>query len=1283
MNAVLGGEALSTDHAGAAALVLSASAPDVAIRVSALRDVLENADAIVEQGNAGFVHDTLVARLAEAEKDVASVLFAKEHHAVLEAHVTPEEVLAAAVPAVAGSHKEDYLAVVLPYLAGRFVQQHPAHADAVVEGVFWPRLLVAKADPRTRLAAFNALKGSELEKTHVWLKGISAALPHSVDDVSPAAADKVVEVVAKNMAGASSEAVDAAVAFLLAQVASAQGEPLALALLVALRLAGKLEKSRRVQFVVAVVEALKVQQSGLDGLVAASPEHAADLLDATNSSAVATSVQNAAFAKPSADKTQQHLRAALLVGALKAVHPLKDASWTWLAPTPAPVEVAYRELCFAAYRLAHAHSASPASNALAASILETLFGALVTDDALAFLASIYAAPPSTVSVELRLAALRDAAAFVEVLAAATASPKGKLVDWQVVVPSLVVALADGDKRVRAEALRALDAVRLTLSAQSGSAAKVGVVHGRDKFYGPTVTPTALKYLDAPDVTAYLDKVLASRTELTLSPTHLATLHASLLDVASPTDSPTKETRKRKAALSFRAATYLVSHVAAWQASLVARTRLLAALEGVKDRDKAAALVALVQEAVDAPAEAHAAEEHETLVEYSRLVLQPFDGAQRKWLEDAGAVDSLVAAFETQDSTGASSRPPPPSSCSSLFLNHVADLRSLACRSARSPAQGGPAPRRQVGLLDRPRRDPPRALQAPRQARRLVRRSRRVRRPRLHPRRQARRRDGHDVPQRGAQHARAAGRQGRQARAHVGRRWRSVDGEPHRAPARARRRPRVGRVCDGPGVARPPPRPVRPPRDARRAAVDGRPDRRVVPGPAHPRRARARRRERPADVGRHGRLDPDGARPRLHAVVDQPADVLAVAPPPVAARAPRPRPAHLQRHAHLHLHGRQRSAARRRLLAARGRPDARQHRPCARQGDAEDGQRPRRPPRRAARAPARLYRRGGARPAPPPHQPVHAPRRDARRQAVPVGRRHAPRRKGGQQVERGGRPAARARRALRRRDPALGVPAGRRRAAARRRPRAVVPRAGSRRRRRRRGPGRACQGQGAGARAPQLPRVCARDQAARQQGRRGAHGDRRRRRRHLAHGGRSRPARPVDRDGRLGPGRGPGRPRRGRRLRRARDRRAHVDALVRRRAPVAPRPRRPVDPAARVRPPARPPSARQAHPPRRPVGRRRRRHRQGARGPRRERRLARGRRGRQNLGRARDARRRRRLGLPRRGRRAGQDGAGACRHRRRRPPRREDSRGRLCRPHQALVRRPSAPCFFAPRVLCRI
>ncbi|BGP43235.1 snoRNA-binding rRNA-processing protein utp10 [Rhodotorula kratochvilovae] len=650
MNAVLGGESLSSDHAGAAALVLSASAPDVAIRVSALREVLKNADAIVEQGNGAFVHDTLVARLAEAEKDVAAVLFAKEHHTVLEAHVSPDELLSAIAPAVA-TLKEEYLAVALPYLAGRFVHQHPSHADAVAKAVFWPRLLVAKSDPRVRVAAYKALKGSELEKTHVWLKGVGAALPLAVEAVAPDAMDKVVEVLAKNMAGAASDSVDAAIVFLLEQLASEQAETRALAHLVALRFAGKVEKGRRVAFAAAVIDALEVQQTGLDALVAASPEHAAALLADDNSSVVATSVQNAVFAKPAAEKSLEHVRAALLVGALKAVHPHKEASWTWLAPSSAPAEAAYRDLCLAVYRLAHAHSASPASTAIATALLETLFGAFVTDDALAFLASIYAAPSRNISVELRLAALRDAAVFVEVLAAATAAPKGKLVDWQVVIPSFVVAVADGDKRVRAEALKALEKVRATLAAKPASAAKVGVVYGRDKFYGAAATAAALQYLDAPDVTAYLDKLLASRTELALSPSHLATVHATLLDVPSPTDSPTKETRKRKAALSFRAATYLVSHVTAWQASLAARSRLLTALEGVKDRDKAAALVALVQEAVDAPAELYAKEEPETLAEYARLVLQPFDGAQRKWLEDVGAVDSLVKALETQDATG--------------------------------------------------------------------------------------------------------------------------------------------------------------------------------------------------------------------------------------------------------------------------------------------------------------------------------------------------------------------------------------------------------------------------------------------------------------------------------------------------------------------------------------------------------------------------------------------------------------------------------------------------------
>ncbi|BGP27409.1 U3 small nucleolar RNA-associated protein 10 [Rhodotorula toruloides] len=651
MNAVLGGTTLTDDST---ALVLSASAPDVAVRVAALKNVLTHAQEIREQGNEQFVKDTLMARLAEPEVDVAKVLFADEALKVLEGTLEAEEVVEVLKTSIASAKKEEYLAVVLPYIAGRLIQRHPALGDKLVKEVFWPRLLATKADVRLRLAFYASIKGSQLEKAHHWFKGIGAVLPTTADAVTVETNDKLVEVIAKNMAAGTAGQVEAAIDFLVEQVESGNGPAALLAYLVALRFAGKVEKSRRVGLVKSLFSALKVSQTGLDALVAAQPNKTDALLQPDNSGVVASGVQQALFVHPGTEKTAQQVKAALLVGSIKAIHPLADASWSWLSASPAPdsPEAVYRALCHSVYRLAHAHTGLPASTALSTALLEALFTSLVIDDALAFLASVFTSISHDVTLDLRLAALRDATIFIEVLAAATASPKGKVVDWQVIVPSLVAALADDDKRVRTAALRALDKVRETLAPAvvGKKEAKVGTVYGRDKMYGSKATASALKYLDLGDLLGYLNKLLASRTELTLSPTHLAVFHSSLLDVPGPNDSPAKAT-KRKSSLSFRIAIYLVSHAQAWKASLVARVRLLAALEGVKDKDKSAALLALVREAVADKVELKG--EPDLVQEYARLVLQPFDGAQRKWLEseESAAVQTLVQAIETQEVAG--------------------------------------------------------------------------------------------------------------------------------------------------------------------------------------------------------------------------------------------------------------------------------------------------------------------------------------------------------------------------------------------------------------------------------------------------------------------------------------------------------------------------------------------------------------------------------------------------------------------------------------------------------
>jgi U3 small nucleolar RNA-associated protein 10 len=640
MNGVLGGSSDSTS-----ALVLSASAPDVALRVQALKDILKDAETIEAQGNGAFVHDTLVARLAEPEHDIAQVLFAKSTLGTMHKVLAGDEILAAMQPALQTS-RDKYLALALAYLAGPFVQHFPDQADAVVQQVFWPRLLATKTDARKHAVAASALRGSKLEQTHAWLKGTTSALVTKQEDVTAETNDKIVEAVAKNLAASGAAELDTAISFLLQRV----GANDKLAIVVALRLASKVEKSRRVDFVSKVLHMLRVVDTGLD--VVATEESPLELVSDANSGALSPAVQQALYARSGDDKTIRLLQGALIVGGLKSVHPVKEASWSWLSSAVSSEEVVeYRVLCRDVYKAAHSHSGSKGAQALSNALLETLFGALVTEDAIAFLASIYT--DAAVPVELRVAALRDAAVFIEVLSAATAKPKGKLVDWQVTIPSLVVALADvgDDKRVRVEALKTLAVAQSNLKV--GQAAKVGSVYGRDKFYGEKTTSAHLKYLELADVTTYLDKLLASKAELTLSPTHLRILHASILDAASEKESP----KKRKQVLSAKVAAYLVSHVACWKTSLSARIRLLQALEGVKDKEKSVALVALVAEAIEAgPAQVQRDPEAET--EYARLVLAPYDGASRKWLEgeDTQAVEVLVTAVEVQDIAGERATP---------------------------------------------------------------------------------------------------------------------------------------------------------------------------------------------------------------------------------------------------------------------------------------------------------------------------------------------------------------------------------------------------------------------------------------------------------------------------------------------------------------------------------------------------------------------------------------------------------------------------------------------------
>lgn len=663
MNSVLGGGSVAQEPAG---LFLSSSSPDAAVRVLALQDLFKASTDLLEE-NPAFVHDTLLARLREPVAQVAKVVLAPSTLAVVHSSLNGQEIFGALLSTLdSASSTPEILETILPYLSGAFIDSFPEFADQVLQKVFWSRLLSGKTDHKERIVGWKALKRSTLEAQNAWVKGVGAVFALGAEvEKSVEANAALVQIIAKNLAALPSSELEIATTFLLSHVSvdstteRLTDEPSTLiasakllGILVSLALASKLDKSTRLPFITSLLASLRATQRGLDAFTFPQPEV---LLDAHFQLSPLTS--QAIFGKPQSPKTLRRARAALLTAIVAAIQPLKGSAWNWLAVAEEEdlAKEEFKALVSSIYRLAHTGTTLGATT-FGTSLLRSIFSHLVTDDAVAFLASIWTTE-STPS-QLKIVALKDAVTFLQVQGVS------KKVDFQTIVPSVLVAVADAEKKVRVAALEVLEVVKSVMPESTA------VVYGRDQYYGAatssesvrtafarralilTVTQTAaLKYLDVTDTTKYLNKLLSSRTELLMDGSYLLTLHQSLLDDASDSSS----SKKSKASLKFKAATYLLSHVLSWP-SVNSRTTILRALAGVKDSNKGALVLPILSEVVNSTTQQRRDStegvEPEVVAEYGRLLLQPFEGASKKWVEQTeGALEILGKALEMTDAAG--------------------------------------------------------------------------------------------------------------------------------------------------------------------------------------------------------------------------------------------------------------------------------------------------------------------------------------------------------------------------------------------------------------------------------------------------------------------------------------------------------------------------------------------------------------------------------------------------------------------------------------------------------
>lgn len=132
--------------------------------------------------------------------------------------------------------------------------------------------------------------------------------------------------------------------------------------------------------------------------------------------------------------------------------------------------------------------------------------------------------------------------------------------------------------------------------------------------------------------------------------YTVTFHAFILSADDA------EGAKKKLSLKTKVFQLLLSHTSAWQC-ISARVGLLRAVSGIIDGVKSTLVIPILHEVVKSGEKDRLAamegEKAETINEYANLLVGPFEGVSRKWMENAenGGMETFCAALEILDIAG--------------------------------------------------------------------------------------------------------------------------------------------------------------------------------------------------------------------------------------------------------------------------------------------------------------------------------------------------------------------------------------------------------------------------------------------------------------------------------------------------------------------------------------------------------------------------------------------------------------------------------------------------------
>ncbi|WVR07984.1 hypothetical protein IAU60_005027 [Kwoniella sp. DSM 27419] len=528
---------------------LNVYAADVSSRVQGVREVPELCQSGEKDESAA---SALVARLGDMDEAVIQAIYVDPEQ-LLEitfvdryiAGVKPAFWSQSSKPAILGRHLE-YVSNTL--LTDKVLSKYPNAGRQVFQELLFPCILSTEKRQALTNAEVAKLLDGGMQNIDI-LKNAASEIVKSREHQEKSSAAKSNLLIAKSLsvATAGSSHFDSDVAYLIAQLDSTYATARLLAHLVLAQLIITLHGEKQLSLAVRI---LKHVQTPLATVSLRNIDHAEDV--------ASSNYLNAVYAKAEEARTTQIAAVSLFASLAKVARPV-DSNVTWLSGDESESSSPDGSFKTLAHEIYHWSNNGVLPPSLSQALLRSLFAQL-GEDALLFLASVWTGRGPAA---LRTAALRHAFAFVSAYSGVK-TQQG--VDFQIMVPSLLIALQDAEKSVRSAAVDVLKCV-------SESALTSENVYALDTIYGERSDTVQL--LKPSDRRKYIEALLDSADEMIIDPTRLQAVHTSVLGAQLGAKNR-KDSSHRRAALGA-----LVSHVASYR-SIRERVILLRLLGDVHD-----------------------------------------------------------------------------------------------------------------------------------------------------------------------------------------------------------------------------------------------------------------------------------------------------------------------------------------------------------------------------------------------------------------------------------------------------------------------------------------------------------------------------------------------------------------------------------------------------------------------------------------------------------------------------------------------------------------------------